>query len=689
MEGPPPRPPAIPEGAIWLEDANEWGLGAVDEQGRKQGLHRHWRPDGTLCSELHYQDGRGTGAYRRFHPNGEVARAGEMVAGELHGTVIAYACEAPTTERLQSCCVPENAWQLHLEYQHGQMTGQRWYDRAGIHILPSGKPVPVKPSSLPDDARYDDTIELWVSGRFNDEMKPTGLWRRWSVEGTLLEYEELDNGQRHGLCRRFQPNGDLHEEAHYAAGVRNGAYRNLLVAPGTYADERIVSEEGSFERNQAVGPWIFRDADGASLRELDLGVAVWEEKLTRSPALAPCPVGRTPQSANHFSQLCHGLQGERRIGEALLASARSAVAGGRVDPLREVLREAAVALSPDASARLAEEAITQAEGALAPVVNALVRGGDPPALLRALAASLRGADRIALDLLDAALLLGPERAECWITRALVNVHLGDPEAARADAHRLPEEWSEQTKFLLSYARVIFPSFDFWPAETELETLFQEVPEAPEQPLTAVQAQVQKYATRLMAIRDALRARVGQPGKELTWLPPDLSALLPAGPVPLGSWSFEEPGANEDGSPTGEMEEITVDERLVLDEHPVPSLLRLARQDWSALCWLCWSAGLDRVALPFELKPPASFGVAAGMSVERTWRCRDKLSTGGLRALTQRLPGFEWEGMEIDEMPGVLAEIATEQYVETRAVFYWLCDAQIRSPWQDDLRDNDG
>jgi hypothetical protein len=121
---------------------------------------------------------------------------------------------------------------------------------------------------------------------------------------------------------------------------------------------------------------------------------------------------------------------------------------------------------------------------------------------------------------------------------------------------------------------------------------------------------------------------------------------------------------------------------------VPALQRLARGDWAALCWLCWSCGLDRVALPDALEPPLDFGPAAGMSIERTWRCRDKLTSGGLVAMTRGVPGFEWEAMAIDEMPRVLAEVMTEEYLEVRAMFLWLCDETARSPWQSDLRDAD-
>jgi hypothetical protein len=135
--------------------------------------------------------------------------------------------------------------------------------------------------------------------------------------------------------------------------------------------------------------------------------------------------------------------------------------------------------------------------------------------------------------------------------------------------------------------------------------------------------------------------------------------------------------------------VKVDERIVVDrETSLPALMRFARREWVGLCWLCWAVGLDRLALPAEIAKRPQFGAAAGMSIERLWRCRDKLITGGLRAMTQGVPGFVWEGIEIDLLPGVLAEIAADEYREMRAVFYWLCDEGVQSPWQDNLRTAD-
>jgi hypothetical protein len=182
-----------------------------------------------------------------------------------------------------------------------------------------------------------------------------------------------------------------------------------------------------------------------------------------------------------------------------------------------------------------------------------------------------------------------------------------------------------------------------------------------------------------------------------WLPPDPSALLPDGPAPLEAWEFEEvieddedPDAPDeearDAAPEPEAKLVKADERLPLDAAtPLPTLLRHARREWVGLAWMCWAVGLDRVALPDAIRAPAAFGQAAGLSIERLWRCRDRLITGSLRAMTQGVPGFQWQGIEIDLMPPLLAEIAAEEYREMRAVFYWLCDEGVQSPWQENVR----
>ncbi|HET6148505.1 MAG TPA: hypothetical protein VFH68_13310 [Polyangia bacterium] len=703
MGGTPQRPAAVPDDAIWVGEAAEWRQGALDARGEKQGVHRTWRPDGTLREETAFVDGRAVGQYRRFHPNGQLAGQGQMIDGNLQGTLHAYASDGPTPERLQSCCVPPNAWELQSDYDQGQMMERRWYDRGGQQILDSGAPHPARPASVPREARYDEQGARWVVGSYDVSAGQRVCWKRWAAGGVLVEEEELLDSAHHGVWRRYdQADGRLLYEGHFRNGARHGTQRIASVVAESYQDTRAAVEEGQFEDDRAVGQWRLRDLAGEVIAERDLGVAAGEDVLAGSPALAPAG-GSLAEAARELGERSRALRAERRPGEAIVACARAAALTGDAAPLRQLLGAVTWPRAVAAGQELAAAAVARAGDQLAPLVDALVQGGDPVALLRALASSLNSGYPAAKQLVDAALLLAPDHPGCLVTRALVNVHLGAPAAAESDARRLPDAWAEQRTHLLVYLRIIFPTFDFWPARTAVSTLFQEFPEAPAQPLPAIRAAIAKLATRLGLLRAALRRQLesNQPGAlpgviEASWLPPDLSRLLPDGPVELETRTFEQSFQPDEGDGAGsgdgevapEVETIAIDERPATGVDSIPGLLRLARRDWAALTWMCWSCGLDRVALPETLSPPATFGLAAGMSIERAWRCRDKLTSGGLVAMCKGVPGFTWEGIDIDEMPLALTDVMADEHVEIRAMFLWLCDDEAQSLWQGDLRSAD-
>jgi len=239
------------------------------------------------------------------------------------------------------------------------------------------------------------------------------------------------------------------------------------------------------------------------------------------------------------------------------------------------------------------------------------------------------------------------------------------------------------EFLRDYVRVLFPDFAFWPAREPPATTIGDLPEAPAQPLAAVRRVVQLYATRLDRLRDAAAARV--PGTGIVAPIPDVRALLPDGPIELHRFDAEITDQDDEGGGTVATP-VKVDETLDLGAWPLSGLMRLARVEWTALGWLCWSAGLDRIALPAALAPPRTFPAAAGMVLARAARARDVLVTGGLRSLTAGVPGFLWEGLDIDRVPRIFAEMAADEYREARAVFLWLLFEENLSPFQSDLRE---
>lgn len=187
----------------------------------------------------------------------------------------------------------------------------------------------------------------------------------------------------------------------------------------------------------------------------------------------------------------------------------------------------------------------------------------------------------------------------------------------------------------------------------------------------MQAVVRKYATRLQLLRAEILSRF-KPGTDVPWLPPDVSPLLPDGPVELEQTEVED----ADG------DSVEVDETLSLKGMGLPALSRAVRGDWSALVWLLWASGEDAIRMPDALTPPADFGQAAGQATQRLWQCRNRRTRG---RIDPDLPTFDFEGVALQELHPNLAGIAEEQYAETQAMFFWLTDANHVSPWQANLR----
>ncbi|HTA18657.1 MAG TPA: hypothetical protein VK989_05160, partial [Polyangia bacterium] len=423
----PRRPAAVPPEATWSARTAEWETTPRDAEGRAHGLVRAWRQDGTLASEHEYRAGARDGAFRRFHPDGSLAREGSYLAGAQHGPLIAYGYDGPgvTPEPLQMCCVPPGAWQLRQQFDHDQLSNVRWFDRAGVHILPSGKPHPARPAGVPPSAPYEERRDQWVLSTFAEGL-PDGVWRRWSREGVLRERDEYRAGKAHGLWQRFDASGALADETRWVDGRRGGPCRRVGVPTEMYEDARVREERGAFDRDQAVGAWTLLDDAEQILHTRALGAALDADALMTSPALAEAPPSTWLATAA-------ALEAEGRIAEALLATARAAVAAGDAKPLREALGRLALPLAAAGARGAAAELVKSADGRLELLANGLPAGAEAASVLRALASAISGRDRVALELVDAALLLAPERDDCRVTRALLYIYLGRPEAARAEA----------------------------------------------------------------------------------------------------------------------------------------------------------------------------------------------------------------------------------------------------------------
>jgi hypothetical protein len=242
--------------------------------------------------------------------------------------------------------------------------------------------------------------------------------------------------------------------------------------------------------------------------------------------------------------------------------------------------------------------------------------------------------------------------------------------------------------------MVFRPFDDWPRrealatdDPELEGVTLELT----RDLEDIRHVVAVYATRIARARAAVCALAGAGEPAAAWRPPDTARLLPSGPVALRRETIEcEPDPDAPPSqPSGDSapETIEIDEGLTTEGAGVPTLLAAAHADWSALSWLCWAIGGDGegAAVPDTVATRAEVPSAMKLFVRRTWRIKDRLGSGSLISRSQGVPGFEWQGVDIDALPRHVAEIAAAEYVAVRSMFIWLASPDALSPFQDDIQ----
>lgn len=606
------------------------------------------------------------------------------------------------------------------------------------------KPRPVskarqRPDGVPAKAWWDAGENEWVLGPMV-EGKKHGTFTFWRPDGTRCNECHFEAGVPHGPFKRFHEDGAVSQEGQFERGQLHGTRRwcctdgettertrpegvheSVWTSEMDYEHGRVVairhldregvrvlpgSGEPYPERPESVDPhaeyvepkdeWHRGDAMGEDQRKVGRW-RVWsrEGELLEEGSYvdgeragawtfsgARCDYGDTSSLSQprlqafsndagfDYAGLAARLEGEGKVVEALVTWARAAGCTKDATGFRALLTKVARVLPEDAALALAREV----DRPLNWIGLELVSGAHPAVLVNQLAVALDQAQqsRAALDFTNAAILLDPERSEFLFTRALILMSLGLEAQAKRDANELAAEAPDRAEFLLSYLAALFPTWGFTPAREQPVTTFEDVPEKPERSLEEIAGLAQKYATRLALVREAMLGRLTEANPAL---PPDLSRILTDGPVALEAGEAED----EEG------ETVSWDESLELGNADLPSLLRLARADWAALSWLCWSAGLEEVALPTTLSPPADFGKAAGMARQRLWRARDQRVFEGRNARAHDVPSFEWEGVDVGELPPPVAGIAEQQYAEMQALFLWLVDPNLKSPWQDHLR----
>jgi hypothetical protein len=681
----PPRHPAIPVDAVWLNELELWQAGpdagaASTTTTTATTEVRRYRPDGTLYLVCQVDaTGAQNGPFTLYHRDGRVAREGRYDEGRVHGKLIAHAPDSEDGEPLRGCCVPENARFMKAEYDRGDLVYERFFDSADRLLLSDGRLCPDRPPSLPDRASYEEFEDRWcVQPETPASPEP---WRFYDQSATLVEEARFEDGIKR-WSRLYASDGGVREEVTLGRDSRrHGPYRRRFVDGLTspYLDSRIVEERGELADDQPVGPWSFHDAEGKVIRAVEHGRTLPAD-TPGHPVFADQT--RLPEA---WSELAERLFAEGQPAQALAAAARAAARRGDAGDLIADIARHTRPLTPAEATAAAERAVNVEADPIPALLSALIGGAEPAAIFRALATAQRDTPHAGRDFADAAILLAPDRPMNYLTRSLLRLELGDDRGALSDADRAGAASPESRQFVRDYARLLLPEWGFAPAR-ELSGLepgpVEGIPEGPCQELAAIHALLGVYATRLGVLREAVLARVPRRASA-GFIPPKLPALLPAGPVTLRRYQATIADETDDGQT--ESTEVEIDETIDPGTAGLPALMRVARGQWAAVTWLCWACGLDQVALPTAIVPRPEFAAAAAAAITRFFRAQDVLTTGGVRSQSAGVPSFQWEGMDVDEMPRPFVQLAVDEYYELRALFLWLLSPENISPFQNDLR----
>jgi hypothetical protein len=620
----------------------------------------------------HDAEGRLHGAFTAFRDDGSVVARGTYAHGELDGLLSRYSDGTQGAAALRPCCVPPGAREIRARYRAGRLLEEIFYDGSGRPLCEDGTPWPERRGDVPPDARFDETNRRFVVRLEQKDGSTT--FRYYDADGVVADELDATAGQARAH-RRFFPDGTLAERTSIDEnGQRHGEYlARFEPSTSPYEDARIAQLRGQHEHGEPVGGWDYLDAAGALVKRVEYGARLESRDLELVAGRDSNP----ESNADPLAELERAAAASPRAAAAFVA--RSAAKAGNLDEYARFTAARTVALRPDVATVRANEAVSAKNVTLSSLLGAVLGGAEPSVLFRTLASSLEGNAPAALDYFDVSLLLAPRQSMAAMGRALLCIEHGEPAGALAAAERAETEVPDAARSLREFTRVTYFAFPFRPAVDGIGAPEEELVEVElQQPLDAIERTLELYATRLLVVRGELARRAGHVPP---WAPPDTTSLLSHGPRALARRTAQIEDEGENGP---EITQVEIDETLPL-ERSTRRLLAVARADWAALCWLCWAAGLDEVARPGRVMGRPDFAAAAHQATVRCWRAHDRLRLSGLVALARQVASFDWEGIPIDAVPPHLIELAAAEYLEVRALFFWLLFPQNESPFQQDLR----
>lgn len=174
-------------------------------RGILHGVSKSWYPSGVLEFEGHYTVGS-MSTYTSYYESGNKKRARIRVSSRSKETV-------------------------------------SWYE--------SGN----KKSSL----KANNKGIILASKQWDSKGRKHGLWIERYDDGSMLKEKHYTNGDPTSRWTTWYRNGKRQTEVHFTDGLLDGSIRH-------WNKEGVLVVDGQFEDSKEVGPWIFKDNDGNSIR---------------------------------------------------------------------------------------------------------------------------------------------------------------------------------------------------------------------------------------------------------------------------------------------------------------------------------------------------------------------------------------------------------------------------------------
>jgi len=230
----PSRPASVPSDAHWIEESREWEHGPTRAGEKRSGVYRWWRVDGSLACEAHYENDLLNGPLVRRHPNGMLSEEAHYLQDKLHGVRIWHRSLEESDEPPIVPNIADSVFRCETDCDMGEVVAMRFFNREGKRVCVNGSRFPTPPSHLPETVMFLPTEALFVEARYDEDTKPTGVWRMWTPDGVL--HSDRDHSKVPAHERIFHRNGQVKAEGQVDP-ERTGIWRSYD------EDGALVTEE--------------------------------------------------------------------------------------------------------------------------------------------------------------------------------------------------------------------------------------------------------------------------------------------------------------------------------------------------------------------------------------------------------------------------------------------------------------